>query len=66
MKKRSYTLFVLALLAMANGLVVFYFRYNFVTQERYGPSLTPIYICGVGLGLAVLGLACNTRIRKAD
>src|SRR5207302_9338725 len=34
----------LGLLAVVNGTVSYFLRYNFITQERYGPSLVPLYI----------------------
>ena len=56
---------IAALITLANGAVALIFRYNFITQERYGPSLTPIYIIGVGILLGIIGLALNTRIGSA-
>ncbi|HEY3244346.1 MAG TPA: hypothetical protein VGM03_13450 [Phycisphaerae bacterium] len=60
MKYLTYALMVLGLLILANGAVAFFDRYNFITQERYGPSLTPIYIIGAGILVCLLGLALNT------
>ena len=64
MKYITHAVFVSALVTLANGAIAFFFRYNFITQERYGPSLTPIYIIGWGILLGVIGLALNTRIRS--
>ena len=61
MKYVAYIVLLVALITLANGAVAFFFRYNFITQERYGPSLIPIYIIGAGILLGIIGLALNTR-----
>jgi hypothetical protein len=60
MRNVAYVLFAIGALVLVNGAVSFYFRYNFITQERYGPTLVPIYIIGAGIGILVLGLVANT------
>ncbi|HUU96543.1 MAG TPA: hypothetical protein VM487_12450 [Phycisphaerae bacterium] len=61
MKYIAYTFLIVSLVTLANGAVAFFFRYNFVSQERYGPSMAPIYIIGAGILLGVIGLALNTK-----
>jgi hypothetical protein len=65
MRYVAYTVLLLAVVTLANGAVAFYFRYNFITQEQYGPSLVPIYIIGVGILLGVIGLALNTKVGRS-
>lgn len=51
---------ILALVVILNGAVGYFFRYNFVTLQRYGPSLVPIYISAGGVAIGVIGLALKT------
>ena len=60
MRHVAHVIFGVGLLVMANGAVAFYFRYNFITQQRYGPSLTPIYIIGASIAILVVGLVLKT------
>lgn len=65
-KTITHAVLLLALLTLANGAIAFFFRYNFITQDRYGPSLIPIYIIGVGILLGLIGLAMNTRTGRSS
>ncbi len=58
------TVLIVALATLANGAVAFLFRYNFITQERYGPSLVPVYIIGAGIFLGIVGLTLNTKLPR--
>ena len=60
MKGLAHAIFVVGMVILANGAVSFFLRYNFVTQKRYGPSLEPVYICGVGIGVLVVGMIVKT------
>ena len=60
MKQVAYFLFLVGFIVMVNGAVSFFFRYNFITQKRYGPSLEPLYIMGAGIGILVLGMIVKT------
>lgn len=62
MRLLANVLMVLTLVTLANGAIAFFYRYNFITQERYGPSLEPIYIIGAGIALGIVALALNTRL----
>ena len=61
----AYTVLLVALIVLANGAIAFFFRYNFITQGRYGPSLVPIYIIGAGILLGVIGLTLNTKTGRS-
>ena len=59
MKEASYAILSFGIIVLLNGTVSFYCRYNFVTQKRYGPSLEPVYIIGVGIGILIVGMAAK-------
>ena len=60
MKAIAHTLFFVGTILLLNGAVSFFFRYNFITQNKYGPSLIPLYIIGAGIGILVAGMIFKT------
>jgi hypothetical protein len=64
MQTAARVVLLVALLVLANGAVAFFYRYNFITQARYRPSLIPIYIIGAGIAIGLVGLAMNTSISR--
>ena len=51
---------IAGLLVVANGVVAFCLRYNFMTQEQYGVSLEPVYIMGGGIAILIVWLGPRT------
>ncbi|SFI08666.1 hypothetical protein [Planctomicrobium piriforme] len=60
LRRVAAAMMVIAAIVLVNGVISFYWRYNFITQETYGPSLVPVYICFAGVVCGVLGLTANT------
>ena len=56
MRYFSNGILIAGLIVLFQGAVAFFFRFNFVTGTRYGPSLIPVYLIFAGIGILVLWL----------
>jgi protein-S-isoprenylcysteine O-methyltransferase Ste14 len=51
---------LIGVIILIQGAIAFFLRVNVFTGNRYGPSLTPVYIIFAGVLICLIGLALRT------
>ncbi len=64
MKQVAHLILLVGVLALIQGAVGLFLRFNLLAWQRYGPGLAPINFIFAGVGICVVGLGLKTIADK--
>jgi hypothetical protein len=62
MRRVANAVLVVGVLALVQGAVGFFLRFNLLAWSPYGPGLAPVNFVGVGIGICVVAFALRTLV----